>query len=412
MNLILYAIPFFFLLILLEFLYGFARGRNTYRINDTINSLSLGSISRLQGLVILGFSGLIYEWIVANYQLTQLPDTSIWVWVSCFVLYDLAYYWKHRLGHEMAIFWGSHVAHHQSEDFNLGTALRQTSIDFYGFLFYLPFFFLGYPAEILFTVVSLNLIYQFWVHTEHVPKLGPVEWLFVTPSNHRVHHARNKMYVDRNYGGVFIIWDRIFGSFQDELDEEPVVFGLRKPLNSWNPVWANVHVYWRLILDSLHAPGLSNKFKIWFKPPGWQPESQRTKCKLKQADVDLTSRYDPALHSAHKQYCLWQFFVTVGISLYLLLNYQNLSYPVTAAAVAFLVLSFYTHGAWLESRRFVVVLELLRLGLLPLYAWLIAAPAMMLVSLLVWALGSGLLVVVTLAKDWQPPTLGVDSSVV
>ena len=131
MNLILYAIPFFFLLILVELAWGFTQHRNTYRINDTINSLSMGSLSRLQSLVILGVSSSIYELIADHYQLRQLPGDRLWVWIVCFVLYDLAYYWKHRLGHEMAIFWGSHVAHHQSEDFNLGTALRQTSIDFY-----------------------------------------------------------------------------------------------------------------------------------------------------------------------------------------------------------------------------------------------------------------------------------------
>lgn len=146
MELILYAIPFFFLLIFIELGYGLARKNNTYRLNDTINSLSMGSLSRLQGLVILGFSGGVYELVVQRYQLTQLPADEAWVWISCFLLYDFAYYWKHRFGHEVALFWGSHVAHHQSENYNLSTALRQTSIDFYGFLFYLPFFFLGFPA--------------------------------------------------------------------------------------------------------------------------------------------------------------------------------------------------------------------------------------------------------------------------
>ena len=162
------------------------------------------------------------------------------------------------MGHEVALFWGAHVAHHQSEDFNLGTALRQTSTDFYSFIFYLPFFAAGYPGEVLFSVVSLNLIYQFWVHTEHIQKLGP-RMALVTPSNHRVHHGRNEQYIDRNYGGVFIVWDRLFGTFQDELPEEPVIFGLSKPLKSWNPLWANAHVYWRLMLDCWHTPGLLNK---------------------------------------------------------------------------------------------------------------------------------------------------------
>jgi len=360
-NLILYAIPFFFLLIFLELGWGFARGRNTYRINDTINSLSMGSLSRLQSLVILGVSGAIYEWIVAYFQLRQLPGDRIWVWISCFILYDLAYYWKHRLGHEMLILWGSHVAHHQSEDFNLSTALRQTSIDFYSFLFYLPFFVLGFPAEVLFTTVSVNLIYQFWVHTEHVPKLGALEWLFVTPSNHRVHHARNKIYVDHNYGGVFIIWDRLFGSFQEELVEEPVIFGLRKPLNSWNPVWANVHVYWRLINDLRKAKGLRNKLAICFKPPGWLPEGMLSSCQLRKLTVDLTTRFDPVIPTFSKYYTLGQFVISVLISLYLLQYSTQLDYEITAMAVVFMAYSFYVHGTWLENRPNALRQELFRM---------------------------------------------------
>lgn len=361
MDLILYAVPFFFLLIGLEIVYGLLRRRNTYRINDTINSLSLGSLSRLQGLVILGFSGLIYEAIVAQYQLTQLPDDNVWVWISCFVLYDLAYYWKHRLGHEVALFWGSHVAHHQSEDFNFGTALRQTSIEFHGFLFYLPFFVIGYPAEILFTVVSLNLIYQFWVHTEHVPKLGPLEWVFVTPSNHRVHHARNDIYVDRNYGGVFIFWDRLFGSFQEELPDQRPVYGLRKPLNSFNPLWANLHVYWRLLLDTWQTRGFGNKLRLLFKPPGWQPAGKRSSCKLKARQVDLSSRYDPQISDFARYYTLLQFVLTVAISLWLLIRSGDLSYTANALAVGYLAFSFYVHGTWLEDRRYTLGLELARL---------------------------------------------------
>ncbi|MDA0280525.1 MAG: alkylglycerol monooxygenase [Pseudohongiellaceae bacterium] len=361
MDLILIAIPFFFLLIFIEWVYGLLRGNNTYRLNDSINSISMGSLSRLQSLVILGFSGSIYEIVVARYQLAQLADDALWVWISCFILYDFAYYWKHRFGHEVALFWGSHVAHHQSEDYNLSTALRQTSVDFYGFAFYLPFFFLGFPAEILFTVVSLNLIYQFWVHTEHVPKLGPIEWLFVTPSNHRVHHARNKIYVDRNYGGVFILWDRIFGSFQEEIAEEPAVFGLRKPLNSWNPIWANVHVYWRLTLDFVSMPGIANKLKLLFKPPGWRAESQQSHCKLGIEPVDLTARFDPAISPFSLVYTCVQFLFTVVLSLAVLLGAASLSYSLVSLAVIYLFFSFCVAGAWLEGKEFALTLEIVRL---------------------------------------------------
>ncbi len=361
MSLILYAIPFFSLLILLEIAYGLACANNTYRVNDSINSLSMGSLSRLQSLVILGFSGSLYEYITDAHQLAQLADDSIWVWFVCFMFYDFAYYWKHRLGHELALFWGSHVAHHQSEDFNLSTALRQTSIDFHGFLFYLPFFFLGFPAEVLYTVVSLNLIYQFWVHTEHIPKLGLLEWVFVTPSNHRVHHARNKIYVDRNYGGVFIVWDRLFGSFQEELSDERVVFGLRKPLNSWNPLWANVHVYWRLLQDFQQMPGLTNKIKLLLKPPGWRSEGIVSNCKLDKGKVLPNSRFDPQISRFNRNYSLVQFVLTVALSSAVLLSASNLSYGVISTIVFYLCFSFYTHGAWLEDDKNARILEIVRL---------------------------------------------------
>ncbi len=397
MDLILYAIPFFFLLILLEIAYGAVRGRNTYRINDTINSLSLGSLSRLQGLVILGFAGTVYEIIVNRYQLTQLAGDQLWVWLLCFVLYDLAYYWKHRLGHEVALFWGAHVAHHQSEDYNLGTALRQTSVDFYGFLFYLPFFALGFPAEVLFTVVSMNLIYQFWVHTEHIPKLGVLEWVFVTPSNHRVHHARNKVYVDRNYGGVFIIWDRLFASFQEELREEKVIFGLRKPLRSWNPVWANIHVYWRLLQDFLRTPGATNKLKIVFKPPGWRPDGLQSSCKLRQVEPELSSRFDPPLSRLCKFYTLAQFSVTVGLSLYLLINAQSFDRFSISLAVLFLTYSYYVHGVWLEARSSAQLQELIRLLLLLIALLLFELNAVLESILFSWGIVS-LLIALTANK--------------
>lgn len=388
MDLILYAIPFFFLMIFIELGYGAWRGRNTYRLNDTINSLSMGSLSRLQSLVILGFSGAIYEWCVAHYQFTQLPDNAIWVWLSCFIGYDFAYYWKHRFGHEVALFWGSHVAHHQSEDYNLATALRQTSIDFYGFLFYLPFFILGYPAEILFTVVSLNLIYQFWVHTQHIPKLGPIEWIFVSPSNHRVHHARNASYVDKNYGGVFIIWDRLFGSFQDELDSEPVVFGLRKPLNSWNPLWANIHVYWRLILDLIKAPGLINKLKISFMPPGWQPEGLKTSCKNAKSPIDLSVKFNPVISNFTAYYVLAQFIFTTVVSLFVLINSSSLEYGMLMLAVLSFAYSLYVHGIWLESKPFAFSLELARLVIIGINCQLLFAGTLMAGLSAIWIVPS------------------------
>jgi sterol desaturase/sphingolipid hydroxylase (fatty acid hydroxylase superfamily) len=359
MDLIAIAVPFFLLLIVFELTYGLVIGKNTYRVNDTINSLSMGTLSSLQGFVAIGFSTLIYDFIVINYQLEQLPIQSKWTWITCFLGYDFAYYWKHRLGHEIALFWGSHVSHHQSEDYNLGTALRQTSIDFHGFLFYLPFFYFGFPAEVIFTVVSANLIYQFWVHTQHVPKLGPLEWIMVTPSNHRVHHARNDDYVDKNYGGVFIIWDRFFGTYQDELAEETPIFGLRKPLNSWNPLWANIHVYWNLLVDIKNTPGTMNKIKYAFKNPGWNHSEQTSKCHRTQ-NV-LNKKFNPKLKLITKSYILSQFLITVTLSLMAPSVVSDFEYIQTLFFISFLAFSLYTHGVSLEARTITPYFESLRL---------------------------------------------------
>jgi len=390
MDLIAIAVPFFLALILAEFIYGIIRGRNTYRLNDTITSLSMGSLSSLSGLMIVGASALIYEFVVNAFSLTQLSADSTLVWIATFIFYDLAYYWKHRLGHEVALFWGSHVSHHQSEDYNLGTALRQTSIDFHGFLFLIPFFIAGVPGEVLVATVSLNLIYQFWVHTQHVPALGPIEWIMVTPSNHRVHHARNDQYVDKNYGGVFIIWDRIFGTYQDELAEEPAVYGLRKPLNSWNPLWANTHVYWRLLVDFVKIKGIKNKTQLLFKRPGWLPEGYAKTCKA--TPIDLRSKYDPPVAGATKAYVFGQFLITVAVSLSLA-GLATLASPVELwAAAGFIVLSLFTHGYVLDKRRLAAPLESARLLLAIALAFLLPLGSM-LSALLGFSAAASLIVV-------------------
>ena len=295
MKIILYAIPGFILLILLEWLYGLARGRNTYRVADTITSISLGSISRLRNLVFLGFGAWFYTSAADGWHLFDLPDKGFGIWLFALVAYDFSYYWFHRVSHEVNLFWAAHVVHHQSEDYNLGTALRQSGSGLFGFIFYLPWLYIGIPPEILFASGAINLVYQFWVHTEHVPKLGPLEYLFVTASNHRVHHAQNNIYIDRNYGGIFIIWDRMFGSFQEELANEPCIYGIRKPLKSYNPFWANVHVYWSVLLDCWHASRWQDKIKIWFREPGWRPAGLDQTHPVERVSLEDFSKYDPAV---------------------------------------------------------------------------------------------------------------------
>jgi sterol desaturase/sphingolipid hydroxylase (fatty acid hydroxylase superfamily) len=360
MSLVMYAIPFFILAMALEYAYGRARGRDTYRLADTLNSLSLGTLSRLSALVKLGVAGLAFEFVRTRLGLGKLPADAWLVWVVAFVGYDLCYYWSHRFGHQWKLFWASHVAHHQSEEFNLSTALRQTSTGS-TFMFYLPLYLLGFPTEVVVTVGSLNLIYQFWVHTEHVPELGPLEWFLVTPSNHRVHHARNPCYIDRNYGGVFIVWDRLFGTYTRERPDEPCVYGITHQLASWNPLWANLHVWADTARDTLRTRRLRDKLKLWFTSPGWRPDD----LPARQNDW-RAPKYQPAMVSGSGALAFTQYWLVTVASLVLLTAAADLPYGFVLTAMAVLVLSFYVHGTLLEGRSYAVAAELVRLLILAL----------------------------------------------
>ena len=273
------AAPVFFLLIGLEFWWGRRLARaghaaaQNYRLDDTISSISLGMISQISAiftrLLRIGIYTLVFE------QVALFPDTAWWsTWygvVLALVFYDFCYYWFHRASHEVAVFWAGHVVHHQSQHYNLSTALRQsTSGALTSWIFYIPMAVVGVPPVIFGIVALIDLLYQFWVHTEHVGRLGWFDRWFCSPSNHRVHHAVNDGYVDRNYGGIWVFWDRLFGSFQAEDPAVPCVYGTRTPLNSWDPAWANLQVYAELMRSSWTARRWSDKLMVWLRPPGWQ----------------------------------------------------------------------------------------------------------------------------------------------
>ena len=267
------AVPAFFVLIFIELIYGLVAGKNNYRLNDSFTSISLGLISRYIPLLGLGLQGAAFAYVAQYYNLKLFSSSSLWVWIFAFFLYDFCYYWMHRLHHEVKVLWATHVVHHHGEEFNLSTALRQTSTGFlWKWIFYLPIFIVGIPPEVFVTVAGINLVYQFWVHTEHIPKLGWYEYVFVSPSNHRIHHAQNKHYVDANYGGVFIFWDRLFGTYKEELDELKPIYGTAKPLRSWNPFKANLDIFAEMIKDSTRTKSIKNKIKVWFSRPNWRPD--------------------------------------------------------------------------------------------------------------------------------------------
>lgn len=358
MNYVEVAIPFFILAMGLEFVYGALVGRQTYRLNDTVNSLALGVLSQLNGVLRLGVSAVAFGALAAFLGVPQWSMDSAWQWVAAFVAYDFLYYWKHRVGHRSRLFWASHIAHHQSEEFNLSTALRQTGTDYIGFVFYLPLYIAGVPPAAVVTVGSLNLIYQFWVHTEHIRRLGPLEWIFVTPSNHRVHHARNADYIDKNYGGVFILWDRLFGSFQDERSEQPCVYGITTGLKSFNPLWANFHFWIDTFRLAWRTHSWADKLKIWFKPPGWVPADLGP---LPPKDWRYP-KFDPPATAFARAYTFVQFWLITAGSLWLLKVHSTLPRAFVLAAFVWICFSLYVQGSWLEGRAYARRLEWLRIA--------------------------------------------------
>ena len=350
-QVIVLATPVFFLLIAIEFAWGYLRKRNTYRLNDAVNSISLGMLSQISAVFTRLLRVGIYTAIYSSVAL--FPDAAFWTtwtgWLAALVFYDFCYYWLHRAGHETALFWAAHVVHHQSQDYNLSTALRQTSSGaLLGWIFYVPMAVAGVPPLVFGVVALVDLLYQFWVHTEHVPRLGWFDRWFCSPSNHRVHHAVNDRYLDRNYGGVLVVWDRIFGSFKEE--DEVCVYGTRSALNSWDPLWSNAEVYWSLARDSWRTRNWQDKLRVWIKPPGWRPADVTARFPRPAFDIARTERYHPRVSNGVMWFGAIQFVLLLaGVAQFL---WQADRMPLAASAVWLAVLSarLWAVGAVLQGR--------------------------------------------------------------
>lgn len=373
MGVILIAIPFFFLLIAIELVVDWRRGTGYYRLNDAINSLSLGLVSRLAGIAKAAVPIAMYVSIYQHFALLQWPVTPQ-MWLVAFVIYDFFYYWNHRMGHETNLFWSSHVVHHSSEEYNLTTALRQTSGTLFNWVFFVPLALLGVSPAMFVTIAAINLVYQFWVHTRHIKTLGWLEWIMITPSNHRVHHAQNEIYLDKNYGGVFIVWDRLFGTFQEELDDEPPVYGVRKPLKSWNPLWANLQVYTQVGKDCWRTARWQDKIAIWFKPPSWRPADVAASDPIELDDLNDFKKFDLPLSSETKSYVLLQYLLNTILVLVLLLNIHVMSGIIQTNILLWLLLSSVSLGWVMENRSFSLPLEWLKQAILLIALTLFSVP--------------------------------------
>ncbi len=351
-RVIVLATPVFLLLIAIEYAVGLARGRNTYRLNDAMSSIGLGMMSQLVGVFTKLFAVGVYTAVYEAAALWHLPADAWWVWVGALLLYDFFYYWHHRLGHECAVLWAAHAVHHQSEDYNLSTALRQTSTGWIGgWLFYLPMALLGVPPMVFAAVALIDLLYQYWVHTQQIGKLGWFDRVFCAPSNHRVHHAVNDRYVDKNYGGILIVWDRLFGTFEAEDDALPCVYGTRSPLRSWNPLWANLQVYRDLWLDAWHARRWSDKLKVWFMPPGWRPADVAARYPKPPFDIRQVRLYDPEVSRWAQVTAALLFLVLLGATAAFLWNAHLWSLPAQLGYAAAIIAGLWVVSALTSGRE-------------------------------------------------------------
>jgi alkylglycerol monooxygenase len=350
-QIIVLATPVFLGLIALEYWVGVRRGNNTYRLNDAINSMGLGMMSQVVGVLTRVMATGLYAVVYEHAALWRLPVDAWWVWVGGLLFYDLCYYAYHRAAHRVALVWAAHVVHHQSEDYNLSTALRQTSSGWIvGWVFYLPMALLGVPPLVFGTVALIDLLYQYWVHTRQIGKLGWFDRWFCAPSNHRVHHAVNDRYVDKNYGGIFIFWDRLFGSYAVEDDADPPVYGTRAPLRSWNPLWANLEVYWALARDSWRAEKWWDKLRVWFKPPGWRPVDVALKHPKPPFELARVQRYNPPMTRRAQLLAALAFTLTLALTVAYLWQAHRLGPLALVGGAAAILAVLWVMGVVCEGR--------------------------------------------------------------
>lgn len=316
-----FGIPFFTLLILLELVYGVLTKRITANLPDTISSLSSGIANITKDILGLIVAVISYSWLETNYAFFEL-NVVWWMFPLVFVVKDFAGYWIHRFEHMVNYFWNRHMIHHSSEEYNLACALRQSISQIFSLTIFIlfPLALLGVPTEVFAIVAPIHLFAQFWYHTRHIGKLGFLEYIIVTPSQHRVHHAINPIYIDKNLSAIFCIWDRAFGTFQEELDEEPPVYGVLKPVNTWNPLLINFQHAFNVIQDAYNTSSFKDKLRIWFMPTGWRPNDVVEKFPRNIiTDHNNREKYSPNYSNFMKFTAIFH-FISINFLLYFFLS--------------------------------------------------------------------------------------------
>lgn len=359
-NLIAAAIPAFLLLISLEFVVARLRGRAVWRFNDAVTDVSCGIGSEMVGLfekaVVLAGYLFLYEYV----RVATLSDYGWVEWAVAFLGVDVLYYCWHRCSHRVHFVWAGHVVHHQSQDYNLAVALRQAWFtSFTSWVFYLPLAVLGVSPEVFAINTAISLLYQFWIHTELIDRLGPLEWVLNTPSHHRVHHGVNPIYIDKNYAAILIVWDRMFGTFEPE--SEPVVYGTVKGFKSWNPVWANFEHWAHLFREAREADTWGDRVWLWFAPPEWRPAGLEPYQSLDNKALLERGKWGPPLRAGLIAYVAVH-LVPVFMATTAVLWFEKSITPAQAIIpTSLIVFSTFVWGAFFEGKSWAVPVESLRL---------------------------------------------------
>nr|WP_314864407.1 sterol desaturase family protein [uncultured Flavobacterium sp.] len=361
-TVLLYAMPLFLALIIIEKLYGYFKGENTAPIMDSVSSISSGIINSLKDVLGLSVTLLSYEWMAPKIALFH-QDTTILAYCIGFIVIDFYGYWSHRWSHQINFLWNKHAIHHSSEEFNLSCALRQSVSSFVNLFTFLliPAALLGVPVKVIAITLPIHLFLQFWYHTKHIKKMGILEQIIVTPSHHRVHHAINPEYIDKNHGQIFIFWDKLFGTYQEELDTVPPVFGITRPAQTWNPFRINFQHLWLLICDAWRAENWKDKITIWFKPTGWRPENFEEKYPVtKISNVYSFHKYGTQHSKMLMYWSVAQLFVTLGLVSYLYLSIARIDIQNIFVYGTFIFITVYSYTELMDTNNYSLFWESIR----------------------------------------------------
>ncbi|PIQ26898.1 sterol desaturase family protein [bacterium (Candidatus Blackallbacteria) CG17_big_fil_post_rev_8_21_14_2_50_48_46] len=380
------AIPLFFVLIFLEALFSNWAKKNWFNLHDSLNNLACGALDQILEVFYKSALFGVYLWLY-SYRLTSLSETALWVWLLCFLGVDFGYYWFHRCSHRVWLVWAGHGPHHQSEEYNLTVALRQGMLErSFSWVFTLPLALLGFSPVVYLTCSQFQIIYQFFIHTRAIKTLGPLEWVMNTPSHHRVHHGKNPEYIDRNYGGVLIIWDRLFGSFEPERKE--AVYGTVKALKSWNPLWAHA-VFFAEMAQAMRSLPWHQKLQVLWRPPGWNP--QQAEPEIPPVEAQSYLKYKTPLDWGINLWLLLQFGICLGLSTLFLEQAPQWEMLQGIGAGLSLMLGFTAVGALNENKAWLTPFETVRILLSLGVMILLPFPLLLKEGLSLWLLLSAAL---------------------